>query len=44
MKVYRGVNKDVLSFVFPDEFGNLLLVSFDPRRAGAGNASKKSTG
>ena len=42
MKVYRGgVNKDVLSFVFPDEFGNLLLVSFDPRRAGAGNASKK---
>ena len=44
MKVYRGgVNSKVLSFVFPDEFGNLLLVSFDPRRASAGNESKKKT-
>ena len=35
MKVYRGgVNRHVLSFVFPNDSNQLVLVSFNPSKTG----------
>ena len=42
MKVYRGgVNKHVLSFVFPNDSNQLVLVSFNPSKTGASSDETK---
>ena len=39
MKVYRGgVNRHVLSFVFPNDSNQLVLVSFNPSKTGNSSA------
>ena len=42
MKVYRGgVNKHVLSFVFPNDINQLVLVSFNPSKTGDSSDKQK---